>query len=568
MTLYTNSVLGVNGRWALDEPLTTDMATWLRWFDIPVPGVQLEHLGVMARSFIGAMVNQRSRPRGLVSQLAEAFATSRQTIYTIGERIEEGVFVRPNGRRPAGVNRPEPVVSPSYPVVTVTPHRVQRTVLTNLLPGGISIRSQIESLQTALDTQRCEGWISELILEAGERAGRQLDAMDLSALGQVVTARDELYFDDKVFLIHVEPRHFVIVSGYVEEQCDSKTWGVALQLDHHTRGLQIMGLAEDGATMYPASIREAELSLQVQKDVWHIEAKVGQAVTDLERVALKALERADELLRQINRDGAQDDDGRLAEWMQADDKAEDLVNLSAQVRCLRGHVCDALELVDWRSGEIRERKINEWLLTEVIQELGRLDHPRVRKLVQYLKDQQDEMLTFLDLLEIQLTPWQRQLAQYIPGEAQRQFFQAIVARAWRLNRAVANGHISFRSLAEFATDLMTELVADDPVALKLAEGLFNILEGVVRTSCAAETINSILRPYLTVKRSFQSRQTAQAWLNLFCLWFNMHPLKRSKRRHADQPMSPYQYAGIKVYADDGRETLDWLEAIGYPPDDR
>jgi hypothetical protein len=29
-------------------------------------------------------------------------------------------------------------------------------------------------------------------------------------------------------------------------------------------------------------------------------------------------------------------------------------------------------------------------------------------------------------------------------------------------------------------------------------------------------------------------------------------------------MSPYQYAGVKVYTADGRETLDWLEAIGYP----
>lgn len=568
MTLYTNSTLGVNWRWALDEPLTTDMATWLRWLDIPVPGAQLKHLGVMARSFIGAMVNQQSRPRGLVPDLADRFGTSRQTIYTIGERIREGVFVRPNGRRPAQANNPEPMVSPSYPVVRVTPNRVQRTVLTNLLPGGMTIRPQIESLQTALDTHRCEGWISELIVEAGERAGRKLDAIDLSALGQVVTARDELYFADKVFLIHVEPRHFVIVGAYVEAQCDSKTWGVALQLDHHTRGLQIIGLTEDGARMYPASIREAELSLQVQKDVWHIESKAGQAVTDLERVALKALEHAEDLLRQINQDDAQDDDGRLAEWIQADDKAEDLVNLSAQVRCLRGHLCDALELVDWRSGEIREREINEWLLTEVIKELRRLDHPRVRKLVKYLKDQQDEMLTFLDLLEVQLVPWQRQSAQHIPDETQRRFFQATVARAWRLNRAVANGHTSFRSLAEFATDLMAQLVADDPIALKLAEALLNILEGVVRTSCAAETINSILRPYLTVKRSFQSRKTAQAWLNLFCLWFNMHPLKRSKRRRGDQPMSPYQYAGIKVYTDDGRETLDWLEAIGYSPDNR
>jgi hypothetical protein len=64
----------------------------------------------------------------------------------------------------------------------------------------------------------------------------------LSALGQVVTARDKLYFDDWAFLLNVEPRYFVLVSGYVEAACDAQTWGVALQLDHHTRGLQIGGL--------------------------------------------------------------------------------------------------------------------------------------------------------------------------------------------------------------------------------------------------------------------------------------------------------------------------------------
>jgi hypothetical protein len=566
MTIYTNSTLGVNRRWALNAPLATDVATYLRWFDIPVPGARLEHLGAMARTFIGVLVNQPTRPRGLVTDLADLFDTSRKTIYTIGQRVAEGVLVRPNGRRPTQPDSPAPVDQSPYPTVTVTPSRVKRAVLTNLLPGGMAIRAQQDSLQAALDISRSEGWISELILEAGERAGRKLDEIDLSPLGQVVTARDELYFDDKAFLINVEPRHFVIVGGYVEEQCDSRTWGVALQLDHHTRGLQIVGLAEDGAKMYPASLREAEMSVQVQKDVWHIETNARQAVTDLERMALKTLEWADNLLRRINKDGAQDDDTRLNEWVKADDEAEYLVNLSAEVRCLYGHLCDALELVDWRSGEIRDREINEWLLAEVLKELRKLGHPRVRKLVKFLEGQRGEMLTFLDWLEIKLAPWQRRLALHIPDEAQRKFFQATVARAWRLNRAVANGHTSFRAQAEFAAALVAELVADDPSALQLAEELFNILEGVVRTSCAAETVNSILRPYLTVKRSFQSRETAQAWLNLFWLWFNMHPLKRSKRRRGEQPMSPYQYASVKVYADDGRETFDWLEAIGYLAD--
>jgi hypothetical protein len=308
------------------------------------------------------------------------------------------------------------------------------------------------------------------------------------------------------------------------------------------------------------------LSAQIQKDVWHIEDTAGQGVIDLERLALQALERADRVLRQIQKGGPAAEAARLAEWVQADDEAAGLVELSAAVRRWRGHLCDALAVVDWRSGEIRDRAINEWLLNEVLHGLRHLNHPRVPKLVTYLEGQQAEMLTFLDWLELNLTPWHQRLTRVIPESQPRRFFQATVARAWRLNRAVANGHTSFRHEAAFVTECLTALVIDDPVACQLAEELLNILEGVVRTSCAAETINSILRPYLTVKRSFQSRETAQAWLNLFWLWFNMHPLQRSKRRRDEQPMSPYQYAGVKVYTAEGHETLDWLEALGYPAD--
>ncbi len=80
-------------------------------------------------------------------EMAEAMDTSRTTLYAIGERIGEGVFIRPNGRRPKQVEPSEIVSASIYPKVSVTPNRVKRTVLTNLLPGGMAIRPQQESLR-------------------------------------------------------------------------------------------------------------------------------------------------------------------------------------------------------------------------------------------------------------------------------------------------------------------------------------------------------------------------------------------------------------------------------------
>ncbi len=186
----------------------------------------------------------------------------------------------------------------------------------------------------------------------------------------------------------------------------------------------------------------------------------------------------------------------------------------------------------------------------------------MKKLVTSLENQYDELLTFLDWLEVQLVPWQRRLASAFSDPADREFFQATVAQAWRLNRALINGHKQFSDRAAYAQALLAELVAEDDIARKLAEELLTILERTVRTSSAAETVNSILKPYLRVKRSFQSKKTAQNFLNLFILWFNMHVFKRGKRAGK----SPFQWAGIKAYTPDGRETDDWLEALGYPAD--
>lgn len=522
------------------------------------------------RLFIGAVVNipPEQRPWGSITWLADVFDTSRQTVYTIGRQARTGLWL-PDEVSLSGVDvtMPEMQVEPSTgSIISVTDNRLKRTALTALLPGGVTLRPMQELLAVAFEQSRSLGFLSQLINEAGCRAGQILDRTDYSPLGEVILARDETYFDGLAFLLSVEPRSPTILSGYVEEQCDGETWGVSLAIDQHTRGLRIIGLAEDAARCYPKSLQAAaqllatEFSVPVQKDVWHILNKAGQSVTDLERLALKKLDKAEELYQALSKEPWDEED--FDTWAKTEAAAAELLALSDQLRFWCGCLYDALELVDWRSGEIRDREINAWLLQETINGLKQLDHPRVKKLVTTLKNQAAELLTFLDWLEVQLFPWQRHLARAFPDPRDQAFFQATVARAWRLQRAVINGHASFQALADETQVWLTELMADNPQAQRLAEALLNILEGTVRTSCAVETINSILKPYLWAKRSFQSRETAQNFLNLFILWFNMHPFKRGKRAGK----SPFQWAGIKVYTPDGRETDDWLEALGYPAD--
>jgi hypothetical protein len=523
------------------------------------------------RLFIGAVMNlpRDKRPWGAVVWLADVYQTSRETLYTIGRQAHAALLF-PNQRTEGqAVQRPRLLLSPvpAGPTITVTDNRLKRTILTLLFPGGVTLRPMQDCLEVALEVNRSVGFLSEFINEEGRRAGEILEGVDYSPLGDVILARDETYFDGLAFLIGVEPRTYVLLAGQVEEGCDGETWGLSLALDQARDGLRIVGLAEDGARFYARSQTEAatllgnDFSVPVQKDVWHGLDKAAQTVIDLERIALRKLEQA-----QKKGDELADlpwDEAAFEAWTEMDEEAERLVEMSGEVRFWSSCLCDALEIVDWRSGEIRDRGINHWLLEETIQGLRQVDHPRVKKLVTYLHGQKEELLTFLDLLEIQSAAWRRKLARVLPDAGEQVFFERAIARAWRLNRALVNGHRHFRAAAEDALALVAELVADDEDLHGLAEELLTILEDVIRTSCAAETVNSILKAYLRVKRSFQSRETAQNWFNLFRLWFCMHPFKRSHKR---QGQSPFQLAAIKVYTPDGRETNDWMEALGYPPD--
>jgi hypothetical protein len=522
------------------------------------------------RAFIGAVMNlpRALRPWGAITWLSGVYRTSRETLYTIGAQVRQALLFsgQEAGCQEQPLILPAPYL-PEWPTVAISDNRLKRTILTFLLPGGVTLRPMQDCLDVALDVTRSVGFLSQFINEAGRRAGEILDQIDYSPLGDIILARDETYFDDLAFLIGVEPRTYVLLAGQVEEGCDGETWGLSLAFDQARDGLRIVGLAEDGALFYPRSQREAaglleaEFSVPVQKDVWHAEDKAAQTVTDMERIALRKLQKAYEMEQELA-DLPWDEDAFNA-WAEVEEKAERLVEMSGQVRFWRGCLCDALEIVDWRSGEIRDREINAWLLGETIQGLRQVDHPRVKKLVTYLRKQQDELLTFLDWLALHIVPWRRKLARVLPDAQEQVFFERTVARAWRLNRALVNGHRHFRSEAEFTLALVAELISDDEKLHALADELLNILEHVVRTSCAAETVNSVLKPYLWVKRSFQSRETAQNWFNLFRLWFCMHPFKRSHKR---QGQSPFQMAGINVYTPDGRETDDWLEALGYPAD--
>lgn len=316
-------------------------------------------------------------------------------------------------------------------------------------------------------------------------------------------------------------------------------------------GVTIGGLVEDMARMYDKSQKAAELDVPVQKDIWHIQRDGSQVLRDLERAAFSATHQVIKLEKQL-----------LKQWDETlfDEKyipavaQEELryVQHASFAQCL-SHLVDALELVDWRSGEIRDRPSNEWLLQETLSAMRAIDQPRVLQWVKTLRRHYAQLLTSLDWLAAALQPYRQQLAQVLPAD-QHELFMRTVARHWRLQQALINGHHTFRQQAQAAQVALQLLVADASQHQQMAATLLGLFDAACRTSSMVEGVNGLLKQFLHNHRAFCSRETLQLYLNLFVLWHNMRVFERGKRKGK----SPYQLAGIDPGAD------DWLTLLGYP----
>jgi hypothetical protein len=505
------------------------------------------------RFFIAAVANlaRDQRPWGSLTWLSDVFGVSRPTVYRIAEQLREQAWVTPLRPRPNPASAEIPAPSVGSPAqISVTRERIQRTLLTLALPGNMALRPMQATLQAAFGQTRSVGFISELLSEAGRKAGRLLRTLDYHPLGRVIALRDETFFQGWPILLLVEPRTSVILLGHVAEDRSAETWATTLLVAQDS-GVQISGLVEDMGRYFAKSLQLADLPLPVQKDPWHVLSWAGRVRHDLERLAYAALERVYRLEKQLIQhwDGACFDH----EYVPAVAKAEQLVAQHDAFSQCRQHLRDALEVVDWRSGELRDRTINGWLLDETLQVMQTIDQAGVRKFVRSLSRFRPQLLTYLDWLAELLGPWRQRLAHVRPEAGEQTFYERAMARAWRLRQGVINGQHWQRQARE-ASAWLDLLVADNPALRALTDDLWTILDANGHASSLIETVNGLLKACLLARQALHSRDTAQAYLNLFVLWHNMRVFQRGKRAGK----SPFQWAGIQT------ASADWLELLGYP----
>lgn len=508
---------------------------------------KMPHLDVSSILLIAAIVHLPERPYGTITRLADAYRISRVSVYALEERV---------------ISRLTQPTEPAMPLLLPIPTdgeeslkaRIDRLILTVLFPGNASIRPTQVILEEALGVLRSVGYISTVRLEAGIKAGAFLSRINYAPLGPTILMRDETFFQGWPMLLTVDPVTTVITSAQVTLDCKADTWAVEL-MEVQEQGLLLAGLTEDMAKMYDKSVNLAEIEdVLQQKDIWHLERDGGKVHRALKKAAYGAISTVINLEKRLLKKW--DDTLFEEKYIPAVTKEEQAIEQYDEFEEWLGHLCDALELVDIRSGEIREAAVNQWLLEEVITGMEGIEHNLIEKYAKTLRNHQSQLLTFLDWIAEALTGYDNTLSATIPDEnARLQFIQA-VARSWKLNQTQINGHTQWKKKAEEAVALVESLTKTNEELAEFALSLWQILDASGRTSSLIESINSLLKSFFRNRKGFKNRETMQAFLNLFVLWHNTRVYASRNKRGGK---SPFQHAGIELESD------DWLTLLGYSP---
>jgi hypothetical protein len=292
------------------------------------------------------------------------------------------------------------------------------------------------------------------------------------------------------------------------------TWGVTF-LDLMAQGVHFHNLACDGAKGIQGGAQEAELTVSLCPDLFHLLREVYRLKQRLEDQAYRAIETAErarraeaEALSPQRRQGRplQVKVGRAA----AEAEEKQAISLCDLFCWLCWEIRQALEPYTPAATLTSSQKARETVET-AISLLKALGHSEVTKLAEKVRDHLEDLLAPLVWLEQTLAPWRQGLNSQM---------EATIVWAWQNRQA-----LGLREAGEGFLSVLHPLVS----------AFWQALELFHRSSSLVESLHSWLRPYLQVHRGMP------AWLlPLLQSFWDHHRFQRGKR----QGRSPLALAGL------------------------
>jgi hypothetical protein len=490
---------------------------------------------------------------GTVSRLAEEFGTSRQFIYEIAARVKEALEWQPAGRR-EGNHRHDEVARLKDRICKLEADCEQLTgqlalerakarqdrfrLLLELALCPVSEDKIARCLEAAFgcDGQVSVGWVNSQLQKAGTAA---LAVMRKPALRESVreAALDELFRHRQPILCVIDPQTLLATLPQAAENRKGETWQAVLE---QYPNLELA--VSDQASGLRKGINACGREIAHQYDLFHFKREIGRWLRAQEARCYELMEQVEQAHRLIEAP-------RLLSSARVQARVEHRQKVAILdqrllafdwIELIVRYLYQSLTAYDARRRAIRTRAGADTIIDEVVGLLNEVEVINTKPLRSMIEEARPGLLTFLTVLEEKLRRIEVRW-RYVTG-CRLAVFNAI-ACAWHYR---ADAHLSQDRQRAYLRALCglghwsRRIENFSEVQRQVNEAL----DQVVRASSAVECFNSLLRPYVSVKKHL-----SQGFLALIALYHNMRPLKQRGNK------TPLQLAGVDLGDD------DWVRLI-------
>ena len=480
-------------------------------------GARRDDITSSQRAQIAIRVLFPHRPWGTVSQLAEEYDISRQTVYEIAA---VGKRVLMTGLEP-GPHGPQP----DEKRVWMDRNRLVRgaVVLTEV---GVSQRDVSLCLEELLDTELSPSWVNAELAKM-EKAAAMVNGRWQPVVEETLSG-DEIYSNGSPNLLLVGNDSLYIYALTRQPTCDGETWGCVL-----LEAPDSPQFASDGGTGLAAGAKAAEIKVH-QLDWDHLLRPMWGQVTRLEKQAYAALEEVEERAAKFDQANTPKRlEQHLTAWERLNAEAEEKVTRYDTFLLVAQQVDAQFALIDLESGGLRDSVGGAECLRDSGKQLQGWDGRIYKKLSSNLSNWAEGLFRYQPVLKQALSPLVEQW-----GTLAIQ----VLSRIWQTE--ADEKRRPFPLLERQARQILWEERLDEATALLGPEQLWEAWDALSqvlgrswRGSMLAECVNSLLRPILDGRK-----HTDQGCLDLFRFLHNVRPFKRGKRANH----SPAHLVGLDV----------------------
>jgi hypothetical protein len=384
------------------------------------------------------------------------------------------------------------------------------------------------------DTQRFLNWIfmvwvsigkiSNTINKAALKANEYNNTIDLSKIK--IGANDEIFQGHLPVLVGVDPQTTFTYLLEAADNRDSTTWGYNLLEKEKHQGLHLENTVNDGGTGLRKGIKDAYPDVETQLDTFHTEYDFSKAVLAAERYAYKKI-KEEEKLRKKCLKGKKPEN--IEKYQTATIQTIESIAVYDNLSILHVWIMELLQI----GGYFYNERIE--LFKFIIEQIESLQKKNayLEKAMKFIKENTSEILQFVKKAET--------LMKRLSDE--ENIDETILKKMWeQLRYSPESAEYNYFE-AQISESLGTRYE-------EIHQKWDKIMVNVVRASSIVECINSLIRPYLFLKKAVPSK-----FLALLQFYFNTRKYRRS-RKPERVGKSPIELLTGEIYGNP-------LEILGY-----